>query len=425
MSDAARHAGGSAAASTDAPELSVLIVNYNSWRVCVDAVQSLLENPPTRADGAQMPFEVIVVDNNSPARDGEAESRLRQVLDRCGGTLVEHDENGGYSKGMNLAYRHARGQWLLVSNPDVLFLPGTLDELLRYAETHADAGAVAPAGYWDRGLECRLPPNILPTLGDLWAVTRAGISPAAARRYSTRRCRDAVAVWREDQATDLTMLSGCCFLMSRALIEQIGFFDERFPLYYEDTDISVRIRRAGRRVVHLPSARLVHLYNRSGETAHGEAMARYWVSRRAYYRKWYGPVGGWLQDLSRWFLATRRAQAWAQRPTHENVNVLPTSQDKPVIGLPRVMPYLVEISLDPRFYLAAGILGSGTEWSPSDALFANFGPATYYFRVCDLSGDEPREIGIWRYTRVYPDEWMQPPGGGSEQAEESVSGERS
>ena len=104
-------------------ELSVLIVNYNSWRVCLGALRSLRANAPRRADGSAMPFEVIVVDNCSPQRDAEAEAQLRELLDFMQGRLIMHDENGGYGKGMNLAYRLCRGDCVLISNPDVRFGP--------------------------------------------------------------------------------------------------------------------------------------------------------------------------------------------------------------------------------------------------------------------------------------------------------------
>jgi GT2 family glycosyltransferase len=139
-----------------------------------------------------------------------------------------------------------------------------------------------------------LPPNIVPTLGDLLGVTMAALSRRWNRRYAKVRTRNAVPVWASEHPVELPMLSGCCFLMQRSLIEAMGFFDERFPLYYEDTDLFRRITRSGRKMVMLPAAKLVHFYNRSGVTSGGEALRRYWISRRRYYRKWYGLPGQWL-----------------------------------------------------------------------------------------------------------------------------------
>lgn len=384
-------------------ELSILFVNYNSWRFCVRAVESIIAHAPTTRDGAPMAFEVIVVDNASPHRDPVHEAKLRELLARVNGQLIMHDENGGYAKGMNLAYAHSKGRWVLVSNPDVAFTPGCIDNMLRYIETHPEAGAVTPQLYVDRGLACRLPPNILPTLGDLLGTTMVAVSPRWVVKYSKRRTAHALRVWLATEPVELEQLSGCCLVMERSFIDQIGLFDPRFPLYYEDTDLSMRIHRAGRKMVEVVSSKLAHFYDRSAQTNHAEAMRRYWISRRTFYRKWYGPIGGWLFDFSRWLLDTKWMHALARRPIHPVVHELPTSSEAPTLHLPRSMSrFLVEISMDPRFYLAAGAFGSGDRWTPPVTLFEGFGPITYFFRVCDLTGSTPEQVGIYRYTRVMP-----------------------
>ena len=99
-------------------ELSVLIVNYNSWKECAAAIASLREHGPTRPDGTPMPFECVVVDNASPMQPPRQVERVEQELqllreqqgDDRAAVLIRHDENGGYSKGMNLALAHSRGQ---------------------------------------------------------------------------------------------------------------------------------------------------------------------------------------------------------------------------------------------------------------------------------------------------------------------------
>lgn len=383
--------------------LSVLIVNYNSWRVCLEAVRSLQANPPHLSGGEPMAYEVVVVDNCSPMRDPEAEQELRDLLGNgaCEGQLIMHDENGGYGKGMNLALQHSSGDAVMVCNPDLVFLPDCVDKLLRYLEQNPSAGTAAPEGFWDRNLEGRLPPNILPTIGDLLALFMASLSSKFVRRYSDRRTVEALKVWQATSDVSLPMLSGCCFMMRRELIDQIGLFDERFPLYYEDTDLSLRIRRAGHDIVQVHGAQLVHLYNRSGQTDNELAMARYYVSRRLYYRKWYGWLGGWLYDL------TRRIQqvGWAKRraarcPQHE-IRELGAHKGPPVIEFDRDYDkVLVEVALDPFFYLAAAMFASGRTWTVGEELFNSFGPMTYYFRVMDISAGQPRLLGVYTYTRI-------------------------
>lgn len=382
-------------------ELSVLIVNYNSWRLCVDAIRSLERFPPMSTDGERIEYEVIVVDNCSPIMDPAAEAELEAMLPVSNGRLIRHERNGGYSEGMNLAYAESTGRYVLVCNPDLLFTAGCISSLCKAMESDASIGAAAPIGFLDEGKDACLPPNILPTLGDLIGLTLAGLSPYFTRRYTRRRTRRSLPVWRADRDVELEMLSGCCFLMRRSCIDEIGFFDERFPLYFEDTDLSVRIRRTGKRIVQIAAAELIHFYNRSGQTDNSVPMERYWISRRRYYRKWYGSLGAVLYGICRWALQSSWGKRRGKLPPHPWLVDLGSMPGKPTLRFDRSYAnFLVEVALDPGFFLAAGIRGSGETWSPSDSLMKVFGPTTYYFRVVDLDSPKLEQIGVFTYTRL-------------------------
>ena len=240
-------------------------------------------------------------------------------------------------------------------------------------------------------------------MSDLLRLAAAETSIKAQRAYSRRRTREAVRIWTAPGDVDLSMLSGCCFLMHRAFVERIGFFDERFPLYYEDTDLSVRVRRAGKRIVQVGGSAVVHFFDRSGQTANELKMERYWRSRRLYYRKWYGPLGAFVYDVTRRFLTSAWVKRRSARMPHAGVNDLGASHGKPVIRLGRPCArFLVELCLDPKFFLAAGIVVSGDTWTPNDVMFGGFGPTTYWFRVVDLTRPDLPELGVWKYQLLYP-----------------------
>lgn len=388
------------------PELSVLIVNYNTWRECVQAVRSLLRCPPTRADGSTLPFECIVVDNLSPQREPRLILELQAALDEVAaamddplaGRLILHDENSGYSRGVNLCWRHSRGRLLLVSNPDLVFPEGCIPALQRHLERDPRAGCVVPKGFWDSDFMGRLPPNTLPTVKDLLLTTLGEFSRTVRRRYGRSLARSWVRVWQAEAPLALEMMSGCLFLIERAFFEQLGGMDERYPLYYEDADLSITIRRAGRTVVQVPDARLVHFVNRSGQTDFTTMMTRHDQSRELFFRKWYGRLGAsllaWCNDL----LRSPRLR-WLRKQAPDGAFTdLGASTEAPEIRLPRECErFLLLMSLDSRFYLSGGLFGSGDSWRPSPAMFANFSATTYWYRAYDLSGGRFRELGTWRY----------------------------
>lgn len=387
-------------------ELSVLIVNYNSWHECSAAIASLRKHPPTRADGSAMPYECIVVDNLSPQRDPAAIAAVQDELQRLAaeqgdphaGRLILHSENGGYSKGMNLAFSHSRGRWILVSNPDVVFVPGLIDALHRHLVADPRAGCVVPKGFWDPQCTGHLPPNTLPTMWEVVVTTLAEYLPSLGRWYAKRLAKSWVSVWTAERPIALPMMSGCMFLIERGYFESLGRFDERYPLYYEDTDLSMTIRRSGRSVVQVPGAKLVHLVNRSGMSDPDLTARRHDESRELYFRKWYGAFGPWALRVAHRFASAPALARWRRLIPSLATTDLGATAERPVLVLKHHCErFLVTMSLDCRGYLAGGTLGSGERWTPNDAMFSNFARTTFYFTAYDLTRGRFVLIGRWKW----------------------------
>ena len=390
-------------------ELSVLIVNYNTWGECAEAIRTLRSHGPTRADGSPMPFECIVVDNQSPQQPPLLIERVEQQLRLLGeeqgdpeaGRLIRHDENGGYSKGMNLAFRHSRGRWILVSNPDLVFGEGLISKLQRHLESDPGAGIVVPKGFWTDDFSGHLPPNTLPTLGNAWVEGFSHLSARSRRRHARRLVDTWIRVWQAEQPVALPMMSGCLFLIERGFFESIGRFDERYPLYYEDADLSVKIRKAGRTVCQVPDAKLVHYVNRSGMSDTGTMMSRHDASRVSYYRKWYGWLGEKWLALTHWLIRSPKLARWRGVEPEQPFTDLGEGSEPPVIELPRhCEQFLVLMSLDMRFFLAAGMFGSGDRWSPTPEAWRLFVHANFYFTVYDLTGGRREHLGVWRFQSM-------------------------
>jgi len=383
-------------------DVSALVVNYNSTKLALDMLRSLAAQGARAPDGRPLVLEFVLVDNASPQRDDATMDEIRRFGEEVlPGKVVLHDRNAGYAGGMNLALEHATGEHLLVLNPALVFLPGCLEALYGHVVANPGTGAAGPVGFWDRGREVRLPPNILPTLGDLFAVTLAHVSPAWNRRYVERRLRHALPVYLAEDDVRLDMLSGACLMIPRAVVDELGmFFDDGFPLYYEDTDLFRRIEGICRRLVCVGTAHIAHFYNRSGTTDPAGAMARYWKARSYYYGKWYGLVGRACEALCRRLVRT----AWARRRAgslRTGIIDLGDVDEPPVLELGRDCErYIIEACQDPAFLLAAGIIGRGPTWTPGDSFWYAFGDSEYYLRCIDLSSGEPEELVTYRFRRV-------------------------
>ncbi|MFO1076600.1 MAG: glycosyltransferase family 2 protein [Planctomycetota bacterium] len=383
-------------------ELSCLFVNFNSWRLLAGAIASLRASPPLRVDGTAIPYEVIVVDNASTIPDPVGQAAVAELVAATGGVVLRSSGNLGYARGMNLARSRASGRLLLVCNPDIVFGPDAIGELVRHFEASGDVGAVEPAVFADEDFEVHMPVHIVPRPLDLVRLALGSISRRCNRRYSARRTRAALPVWLATGAVEGSMVGGCCFLTSRAVVDRVGFFDPEYPLYYEDTDLSRRLRRAGLRVLRIATARIVHLYDQSARTNRAEAEARLLASRRRYFARWFGWRGRCTLAFTNAVLASRWGRSRMRRVADWDAATVGPVRGAPLLMLPGPCErFVVEVAFEPFLFLAAAAFGSGDSWTPGAAASLRLDREAW-LRVVDISAAEPVEIGRWRYSPAEP-----------------------
>jgi GT2 family glycosyltransferase len=259
--------------------LSIAIVNWNTRELLADCLGSL----PTAC--ADLSFEVCVVDNGS--RDGSPDlirSRFPQHR------LIEAGSNLGFSRASNLALRDAQGEALLLLNPDTVCLPGSLKELYVYLQERPAVGAVGPT-LVDRELR----PTI--TYGRFPAARHhllAGIDPRGKWLPNTLRNKRFVTIPDgEAQSGPVDYVAGACLMMRRSAWESVGPLDERFFLYFEETDWCLRARKLSLSVHHCTRARVIHLEGRSAEQVSEFSLRQFYHSYRLFVEKHHGRSHWW------------------------------------------------------------------------------------------------------------------------------------
>lgn len=263
--------------------ISLLVVNYRSAALAAEAIR-------TARVSTTQPLQVVVVDNSCDAVEAEA---LRGTAD----VLLVADTNRGYAGGINLGRPACSGQTIIVSNPDITFAPESIDRL---HDALGDASVAGPAFFWDEGHRWMLPPGDLNTAPEKLDEVLASRSRAWAQQRDRRRFRKRVAFWSQLRSTETRMLSGAVMAIRAADFDRAEGFDERFPLYFEESDFLRRIAASRRRIVHVPSARCRHLFNQSAAQVASEAAARYAQSELRYLEKWNGPfVARTLKSMER------------------------------------------------------------------------------------------------------------------------------
>lgn len=275
-------------------DLTVVIVNYRTAELAIEALRSL-EPELARCGSAR----VCVVDNASG--DGSAErldAAIRSHRWSSWVTLLALAENGGFGAGNNAALRPALARpaagpaAFLLLNPDTVVRPGAVGCLLDFLDEHPRAGIVGPRLEDPDGTPQRSSFRFPSLRGELEQGLRLGL-------LSRLLARHVVAPPVRDDAHATDWLSGACLLVRREVFERIGLFDERYFLYFEETDLCRRARENAFECWQVPSARVVHLVGQS--TARPGAPPRrsqaWLASRRHYFRTHHGRLALLAADL--------------------------------------------------------------------------------------------------------------------------------
>lgn len=239
-------------------DVSILVVSYETREMTLAALDSVVR------ETKDVSYELIVVDNAS--RDGSAEA-IGQAFPEA--RLIASKENLGFARGNNLAAESARGEYLLLLNPDTLVLDGAIDKLVAFAKARPKAqiwggrtvfldGSLNPSSCWRRitlwNLFCR-------------ASGLTGVFPKSALFNS-----EAYGGWRRDSVREVDIVSGCFLLTRRDLWRRLGGFDPHFFMYGEEADLCLRAKALGARPAVTPQARIVHYGGASERTRTGKMV---------------------------------------------------------------------------------------------------------------------------------------------------------
>lgn len=202
------------------------------------------------------PYEYLLVDN--AAGDGTG-AMVREQFPWV--TVIDAPGNVGFGAGNNIAFQRARGEYVMLVNPDLTVFPGEMEKLIAFADAHPDIGLVGPMLLNpDRGLQRsfhRFPSPLIPIL----RRTMLGRTAWGAKKIDAYLMRDADA----SVVQDVDGLFGAAILIRRKALDAIGPFDERFFMYFEDVDFCRRAWQAGWRVCYAPVATFVHYHQRESE----------------------------------------------------------------------------------------------------------------------------------------------------------------
>lgn len=257
----------------DPSDLSIVIVSYNTrdrLRRCLTAI--------AQSEGLGR-TETFVVDNAST--DGSAEMVAAEFP---WVQLLRSGANRGYAWANNVALRRARGQRILLLNPDTEFGPRALADMVTFLDAHPEAAAVGPKLVRADGsldLACR---RSFPSPAVAF-YRLSGLSRLLAR--SPRFGRYNLTYLDPDQETEVDAISGAFMLVRREAIEEIGLLDERFFLYGEDLDWAYRMKEHGWGIRYNPAVTVVHYKGEASRQSSRRATVAFFRAMHLFYEKHY------------------------------------------------------------------------------------------------------------------------------------------
>lgn len=246
-------------------DLSIIIVNFNTRELLHRCVKSV------DAVAGKLPLEIFVVDNGS--NDGSPEM-IRREFPLV--NLIENGFNLGFARATNLALRQASGQALMLLNSDAELLPGSLDALWNYLQSHPGVGAVG-AQLVGAGGQLQNAVDHFPTLLTELA-NKSLLKILFPKWYPGKRSGFTEPV-------EVPALIGAAMMVRRDVLEKVGFLDEAFFFFMEETDWCYRMRQAGLKIVHLPQARIRHLGGATAKKFSWRSKIEYYRSRYLFFRK--------------------------------------------------------------------------------------------------------------------------------------------
>jgi N-acetylglucosaminyl-diphospho-decaprenol L-rhamnosyltransferase len=257
------------------PRVGVVTVSYESDEVLPSFLDSI-------ATATNEPCQLVIADNK-PSEN----STVARLASEHGALYLPLPSNPGYGGAMNRAVEQLAPsvEWVLISNPDVVLEPGSLDALVAAAEEESRIGTVGPAILTPVGSvypSARLVPSIRTGIGhalfyNLWP------NNAWSRRYLSEM---------DAQPRDAGWLSGSCLLVNRSAFETLGGFDDGYFMYFEDVDLGDRMTKAGYRNVYRPHARVMHSGAHSTASSSERMLREHHKSASRFLsRKYSGP---WL-----------------------------------------------------------------------------------------------------------------------------------
>jgi len=235
----------------ESPLVSVIVLNYNAGDLLLNCIDSLKKS--TYAN-----LEILVVDNIS---SDESQRKCKEKFPDI--KLIQNEKNLGYCGGNNIGIKEAKGEFIVILNPDTIVEPNCVKELILAHEKFGD-------GLYQPKILSLNEENIIQSTGNMLHVFGFGFARDKGNRITDKK----------EEVEKIGYASGTCLFTSRKVIEKVGLLDEFLFLYHDDLDLGWRAAQIGINSYYVPDSKIFHVESYSLKWS---AKKFYWLERNRKY----------------------------------------------------------------------------------------------------------------------------------------------
>lgn len=254
-------------------DISFSIVTYNSGQVLHDCLKSLVDSL-----GHSLEYEIFVVDNGSV---DESTAELQNTFPNV--HWIQNALNVGYTRAMNQGLKACSGKFCVQLNPDVIVPANTFQHILDFMLDQPDVGICTPKVLNPDGT---LQKQCHRSYARPWDVISYFLHLDRLFPHSRFFGGYLLTYLPENEIADVQAVSGSCMVIRSQVFDDIGYLDEQFFAYQEDTDFCFRANNKGWRIVYFPHAEITHLGGMGGSLSQPlKAIYAWHKSYLIYYQK--------------------------------------------------------------------------------------------------------------------------------------------
>ena len=253
-------------------DVSIIFVNYKTKDLTINAIKSVFE----KTQGID--FEIFVVDNNS--QDGSIEAIEKEFPNI---NIIKSPVNAGFGAANNIAIKQAKGKYILCLNTDTLLINNAIKIMYDFMEkVENQKVAVCGSVLFNKDLTLGICGGNFPNITEIfWKFGLRNILKKQYLKYKLTLTANEI-----DKQSNIDYVTGADILFRKSVLDEVGLFDEKFFMYFEETDLCKRIRDKGYDIKLVKDAKIIHLEGQSNNNTLSKKLISK-TSEFYYFKKHY------------------------------------------------------------------------------------------------------------------------------------------